>query len=234
MSDAKDKIVISLGGSLVVPDGGPNTKFLSEFNRFIRKKLAENKNRQFFIVVGGGKVARNYRDAGKEVVGKELTPDDLDWLGIHATRLNAHLLRTIFRDIAHPNIIKDYGVIRKAAEPVVIGAGWKPGWSTDYDAVLLCKDYGADTVINLSNIQQVYDKDPKKFSDAKPINKISWKEFKKLVGSKWGPGLNAPFDPIASAKASKLGIKAVILRGDNLKNLDNYFKNKKFVGTIIN
>ena len=229
----KEKIVISLGGSLVVPGGGIDTNFLSGFNKFIRQKLAKNKNLQFFIVVGGGTVARNYRDAGKNVLGHELTDDDLDWLGIHATRLNAHLIRTIFRDLAHPFIIKHYDIIRKVSEPVVVAAGWKPGWSTDYDAVLLCEDYGADTVINLSNIEQLYDKDPRKFPDAKRINNISWKDFQKMVGNKWDPGMNAPFDPIAAAKARELGVKVIILKGDNLKNFDNYFKNKKFVGTII-
>ena len=229
----KEKIVISLGGSLVVPSGGIDTNFLSGFNKFIRQKLAKNKNLQFFIVVGGGTVARNYRDAGKNVLGHELTDDDLDWLGIHATRLNAHLIRTIFRDLAHPFIIKHYDIIRKVSEPVVVAAGWKPGWSTDYDAVLLCEDYGADTVINLSNIEQLYDKDPRKFPDAKRINNISWKDFQKMVGNKWDPGMNAPFDPIAAAKARELGVKVIILKGDNLKNFDNYFKNKKFVGTII-
>src|SRR3989344_7424756 len=168
----KEKIVFSLGGSLVAQDGGVNVDFLSNFNNFKRKKLKENKTRQFFIVVGGGKFARQYRDAGKSVLGKELTSEDLDWLGIHATRLNAHLLRTIFRDIAHPYIIKNYEIIRKVTEPVAIGAGWKPGWSTDYDAVLLCDDYGIKTVLNLSNINQVYDKDPNKFKDAKPIKRI--------------------------------------------------------------
>jgi len=233
LAKKKEKIVISLGGSLVVPDGQINTKFLSEFNRFVRKKIAEKQDRQFFIVVGGGMVARHYRDAGKEVLRHELTSDDLDWLGIHATRLNAHLLRTIFRDLAHPFIIKHYDIIRKVTEPVVVAAGWKPGWSTDYDAVLLCEDYGIDSVLNLSNIDRLYNKDPRKFSDAKPINKISWREFQILVGKEWIPGMNAPFDPVASKKASELGIKVVILKGDNLKNLDNYFKKKKFVGTII-
>lgn len=217
----------------MVPDGGVDVKFLSEFNRFIRKRLRENPNRQFFIVVGGGKIARQYRDAGVGVLHKELTSEDLDWLGIHATRMNAHLLRTIFRDIAHPYIIKNYEIIRKVTEPVVVGAGWKPGWSTDYDAVLLCEDYGVRTLINLSNIDQLYTKDPRKFSDAKPINRISWKDYLKIVGVKWDPGMNTPFDPVAAKKASELNVKVVILRGDNLKNLNNYFGKKKFIGTVI-
>ncbi len=232
-NNQKDRVVISLGGSLIFTDQGLDTEFLSEFNKFIRKKLADNNSYQFFIITGGGKVARQYRDVSKEVLGPMLTSEDLDWLGIHTTRLNAHLIRTIFRDLADPAIIKDYENLKEAKAPVVIGAGWKPGWSTDYDAVLLCEKYKINTVMNLSNIDRLYDKDPKQFPDAKPIDKITWKELRQFVDQEWRPGMNVPFDPIASKKAEKLGLKVALLKGNDLDNLDKYFKNNKFIGTII-
>jgi len=232
-SGYKDKIIISVGGSLVVPNGGIDTTFLSKLNSFIRAQLAKNPNRQFFLVIGGGTTARHYRDAGRLVLGHELTHDDLDWIGIHATKLNAHLVRTIFRDVAHPYILKHYEIIRKVTEPVVIAAGWKPGWSTDYDAVLLCEDYGVNTIINLSNIDRVYNKDPRKFKDARSYDKISWPNFRKIVGDKWIPGINAPFDPVAAKKAQDLDVKVIVMDGANLENLEDYFNGKKFVGTVI-
>lgn len=228
-----EKIVMSIGGSLIVPNKGIDTEFLDKLNKFIRNQLAKNKNRQFFLVVGGGQVARHYRDAGESVIKHRLIVEDLDWLGVHATRLNAQLLRTIFRDIAHPYLIKHYEIIRKVSEPVVIAAGWKPGWSTDFDAVLLCEDYHVKEVINLSNIEKVFDKDPNKHKDAKPIDKISWKNFKKLVGSKWVPGMHAPFDPVAAQKAEEQGIRVVVLSGHDFTNLESYFKGEKFSGTVI-
>jgi len=229
----KEKIVISVGGSLIVPNGGIDTKFLVEFNKFIRARLAEKKNRQFFLITGGGMTTRHFQHAASQVLKHQLTEDDLDWLGIHVTRLNGHLLRTIFRDVAHPSVIDDYSFIRKICEPVVVGAGWKPGWSTDYDAVLTCEDYGAKTILNLSNIDKLYDKDPNKYKDAKPIDKISWKDFRKMVGEKWTPGMHIPFDPIAVKKAQGLKLKLIIANGNNFGNLENYFKGKKFVGTTI-
>lgn len=233
MASKKDKIVLSLGGSLVVPHDGLNVTFLKEFNIFIRENIKKNPDLQFFIVVGGGTIARQYRDAGEEVLGHELTHEDLDWLGIHATRLNAQLIRTIFRDIAHPHILKHYEIIRKVNEPVVIGAGWKPGWSTDYCATLVCDDYNVTTIINMSNIDMVFEKDPKEFPNAKPIKKATWAEFRKLVGDKWIPGMNAPFDPIASQNSQDLNLKTVILNGKNLDNLQNYFEGKEFIGTVV-
>jgi len=92
------------------------------------------------------------------------------------------MVRVIFRDIAHSHVIKHYEIIRKADEPVVVAGGWKPGWSTDYDAITLCQDYGINTVINMTNVDQVYEKDPKKYPDAKPLavshgrNTARWRE----------------------------------------------------------
>lgn len=228
-----EKIVISVGGSLIYPDGGIDTNFLKNLNSFIREQLAENQNRQFFLITGGGAIARHYRDAGAEVIGHELTRDDLDWLGIHATKLNAHLVRTIFRDIAHPYVLKHYEIIRKVEERVVVAAGWKPGWSTDYCAIMVCEDYGIKQMVNLSNVNQVYDKDPRDDDNAKPLRKISWEDFRKMVGDEWIPGMNSPFDPIAAKKAHELGVKVVVMKGDNFQNVKNYLEGKDFLGTVI-
>lgn len=231
-SSYKDKVVISVGGSLIVPNGGIGVPFLKNLNTFVRNELASNKDRQFFLICGGGATTRHYQKAAKDVVG-ELTRDDIDWIGLHATKLNAHLVRTILRDVAHPYIIKHYEIIRKVEEPVVVGAGWKPGWSTDYCSVLMCQDYGAREVINLSNVDQVYDDDPRKNSNAAPIDKMSWDELRKLVGNEWIPGMNAPFDPVAAKKAQELGIKVVVMNGNNFENLEKYFAGEPFVGTVI-
>lgn len=227
-----DKVIISVGGSLLVPPSGIDTQFLKNLDTFIRSQLTKNNNRQFFLVIGGGYTARQYQQAAQEVIGHKLTDDDLDWLGIHSTRLNAQLVRAIFRDIAHPNLIKHYEIIRKVPEQVVVAAGWKPGWSTDYCATLLCEDYNVKTVINMSNITQVYDKDPKIYPTATPINHLSWAEFRSLIGDKWSPGMNAPFDPIAAKRGEELGIKVTVL-GKDFANLENFFEGKSFIGTVI-
>lgn len=232
-NSGRRRIIISLSGSLIVPNGGIATDYLSKLNKFVRKQLTDDPKRQFFLVIGGGSTARHYIDAGREVLKHELSAEDLDWLGIHATRMNAHLVRTIFRDIAHPTIINDYDIIRKAKESVVVAAGWKPGWSTDYCSVLLCDDYGERTVLNLSNIKQLYDKDPNEFVNVKAIARISWKDYRKLVCEEWTPGMHSPFDPIAAKRAEDLGIKVVIMNGGDFENMEKYFRGEEFVGTVI-
>lgn len=232
MAETSNTFVLSLGGSLVVPSFGIDTKFLSEFDTFIRKQVS-SKKRKFFISVGGGRTTRDYQEAARVVRGQKITDLDLDWIGLHATRLNAQLLRTIFVDIADPRVIKHYEIILKIEKPLAIAAGWKPGWSTDYCAITLCADYGMKHIINLTNIDQVYDKDPKKFPDAKPLVDLTWKEYFPIVGDKWIPGLNMPFDPIASRLAQDLGVTVKILNGKNLDNLAKALDGKPFHGTTI-
>jgi uridylate kinase len=224
-------IVISVGGSLLVPNGGIDTDFVKKLNVFVREEV--EKGRRFFLVAGGGKLSRVYRDAGKTVVG-DMSEEDLDWLGIHVTRLNAHLLRTIFQDIAHPRVIADYEKkLRNWKEPVVIASGWKPGNSTDFCMVKLAQLYDIQMMINLSNIDWIYDKDPRKFKDAKIIKKLTWDECEDLVGTKWQPGMNTPFDPIAVQLAKKLHLTAIVANGNDFDNLQKIVDGEEFKGTVI-
>ncbi|MBI4457448.1 UMP kinase [Candidatus Uhrbacteria bacterium] len=229
MPSNQPAIVLSLGGSLIVPKEGIDTAFLKKFRALILRHAA--KGRRFVIICGGGTTARDYQKAAGKVT--PLTRDDLDWIGIHATRLNAHLLRTIFRGNAHPRIITDPHEEMPTLKPIVIGAGWRPGCSTDFDAVLLARQYGAATLVNLSNIAYVYDKDPRVNADAAPITALSWKEFRKRFGGRWDPGLNSPFDPVAAREAQKLKMRVVIADGRDFKNLDRILAGKDCKGTVI-
>jgi uridylate kinase len=220
--------IISLGGSLVVP-GEIDIPFLKGFRNLILSHV--KKGQKFIIIVGGGKTCRKYQAAASQIT--KLRQEDLDWLGIHSTRLNAHLLRTIFRDISHPVIIKDPTQEIKANKPVIIAAGWKPGCSTDHDAVLLARSFNSKVVLNLSDIDYVYDKDPDLDRNAKPLERMSWKEFRRLVGNKWQPGVNAPFDPVASKEAQRLGLQVIITNGKDFPNLEKILSARPFKGTVI-
>lgn len=222
--------IISLGGSLIVPNGAINVPYLKQFEHFIRHRLKTGD--RFVIVTGGGGVTREYQRAARAMT--RLTRDDLDWLGIHVTRLNAHLLRTILRDVARPALCKDPTRITQSKKyPVVIGAGWKPGWSTDYVAVRIAKRLKASMVVNLSNIDYVYDKDPRKYKTAKKIEEIDWPSFREIVGSAWDPGLHAPFDPVASRLAHHAKIPVIILNGKDLENVGHALDGEPFKGTRI-
>jgi len=221
-------IVISVGGSLVVPEL-IDTQFLTNFKKTIDENVS--KGVRFIIICGGGKTARNYQKAGQNIT--TLGSKEIDWLGIHATRLNSQLLKTIFAPNVEEVIVHNPNEEIRYKKPILIAAGWKPGWSTDYIAVLLAKRFGAVKMINLSNIDCVYDKDPKKYFDARPIMNISWKDFRAIIPKKWDPGLSSPFDPIASREAEKQGIQVAIINGENPGQLENFIHDKSFDGTLI-
>ena len=220
-------IVLSLGGSLIAPDD-VDIIFLKNFKNIIEHYA--KKGFKFIIVCGGGKLARNLQQAASKI--PKVTNKDLDWLGIYATRANASLVKGVFKNNVQDRIIINPNEKISFKKNIIVAAGWKPGWSTDYDAVLLAKNLRIKEIINMSNVDYVYDKDPKKFRDAKKIEKISWNEFSKLTNQKWKAGMNAPFDPVAAKEAKKSGIKVNII-GNDLKNLENLLNGKKFKGTII-
>jgi uridylate kinase len=222
-------VVVSVGGSLIVPDE-IDTNFLHQFRDLINQEVEKGKS--FFIITGGGKTARRYQVAAREVRG-DLQREDLDWIGIHSTRLNAHLLRTLFSEHAQARIIKNPTRRVSARAPIVIGAGWKPGWSTDYCAVLAAKHLGAKKLVNLSNIDYVYTKDPNKFPDAQKIEKTNWKDFRAIIPDHWDPGLSSPFDPVAAKEAESLGLEVAIINGKNFSEFKNYIDGKPFAGTTI-
>lgn len=220
--------IIALGGSIMVP-GEIDHNFLINFKTFI--ELYTNKGFHFVIVAGGGKVARNYQEAAEKVI--DVGDEDKDWLGIHATRLNAHLLRTIFRDIADPFVIDSRGKIIKIEFPVTIASGWQPGWSTDYIATCLAVDFDTNKIIIAGKPDHVYDKDNQKYPDAKPLPKLTWSQYRQLIPDKWTPGFSSPVDPIAAKLAEEHHVQATIINGHDLINFAKVLDEKEFVGTVI-
>lgn len=221
--------VISLGGSVLVPED-IDTRFLKGFRRLILERV--RRGERFIIIVGGGRVSREYQKAARRVI--RLTREDLDWLGIHATRLNAHLLRTLFRGFAHPRLITSKRKIRRGIrEPIIVAAGFRPGSSTDYDAVLLARAYGAKRILNLSNVRYVYDRDPRKDPKAKRYRTIDWARFRALVGNRWDPGAHVPFDPVASKLAQALRLTVIVCEGKELSNVRRILQGKAFRGTTV-
>ncbi len=226
--DQKPVTVISLGGSVLAPEG-PDAPFIKAFVEAIQERVKGGK--RFVIVTGGGRTARNYFQA-LQAIGND-NPSDGDWIGIYATHLNAQLVRLAFGSSAHPEINTDPTKKMNWNSPVLIAGGWVPGRSTDYDAILLAKMYGAKNVVNVSNIDYVYTADPKKDPLAQPIPKISWTQLIAMLPAEWSPSISAPFDPIAAREAQKRNISVSIVNGTDLKNTLASIDGQEFKGTII-
>ncbi|MBI3050868.1 UMP kinase [Candidatus Woesearchaeota archaeon] len=216
--------VISLGGSVINP-GQIDVEFLKGF----RKLLVGHSDMKFAIVCGGGRVCRSYQAAAREAGCAD--DKSLDWIGVAATRLNAQLLHAVLRDVAYPEVVVG-GKAPGLSSHVVVAAGVKPGQSTDQVAVQLAKGYKSDCVINVTARDFVYDKNPDKFRDAKPVKSISWKDFRQMFPKSWSPGMNIPFDPVASREAEKAGMNVIVV-GKSLENLGKVLEKRKFSGTVV-
>ncbi|GHU34599.1 uridylate kinase [Spirochaetia bacterium] len=224
--------VISLGGSIVAPDS-VDRNFVRTFSGLIKGVLDSDPDQRFIIVVGGGGPARQWQAAYRAINESEAIDDQADWIGIMATRLNAQLIKAVFGDQCTQEVVTDPSAVSAFVGRILVAAGWKPGFSSDYDAVVLAERFQAGTVYNLSNIEQVYDADPRTNPDANPLERISWKNFRALVGEEWIPGKNVPFDPVASKYAAEIGLRVICAAGWNVANLEALFTGKTFVGTVI-
>lgn len=231
-------VIISLGGSIMYPEA-IDISFLKKFRKFILKQLRNgsplrrnfSEASRFVIVAGGGRIARVYQEAAHKV--SKITDEDKDWLGIHSTRANAHLLRTIFKDVADPVVIDSRYKIKSLKYPVTIASGWHPGWSTDYISIALAEDFNAKEAIIAGKPAHVYDKDPHKYPGAKEIHELTWAKYRKLIPAKWKPGLHSPVDPVGAALAQKKGIAAIIINGKDINNFGKMLSGKEFKGSII-
>jgi uridylate kinase len=223
--------VISLGGSVIAPKG-VDAPFLKEFARLVEDRLAADPGCKLIVVCGGGSLARDYQAALRETA-PDASSDDQDWVGIAATRVNGELLRRIFKRHCIEDLVTDPTEVSVFAGRIMIAAGWKPGFSTDNDAVLLAQRFSADTVINLSNIAKVYSGDPRTDPAARPLDRISWKDMLDIVGGEWTPGKNTPFDPTAARAAAGSRIRVVFAEGRDLPNLARILAGQEFIGTTI-
>lgn len=227
----KETIVIALGGSIIVSQK-IQSQFLKRFRDMILPLFEEYR---FIIVAGGGTTARNYQQAASHVVA--VSDEDKDWIGIHSTRLNGHLLRTIFVGEAYPAVIDNplRPIVKRDLDKyaLFIAAGWRPGWSTDYVAARLADRFHASKMIIATKIPYVYDADIAIHKNAKALPDITWEHYRTLVGDKWTPGMKAPVDPVASRYAQEKNMDMVVARGTDLANLKNIITGKKFKGTIV-
>jgi uridylate kinase len=224
----KEMIVLSLGGSQIIPED-INHPYLKKFKETVLKHTETYK---FAIVCGGGSLARKYITAIKKEKG-DLYHQSL--AGINATRANARFISYFFGHDPKYGIPKTLRTVKKYLKKrdiVFCGAlEYKENQTSDTVAALITKKMKGEFV-NLTNVKGLYTKDPKKYKNAKFIPKISWENFDKIVQKiKFKPGQHFVLDQGASTIIKKRKIKTIIIK--DVKELDNYLKKKKFIGTVI-
>lgn len=225
----KKVIVLSLGGSLIIPNE-INIKYLKSFRKIIMKNKEKYK---FIITCGGGNVARKYITALRdEGVSEKLQ----SFVGISATRMNARFASYFFgqnQEKGIPHKTKDIKRYLKKEDIVFCGAlEYHPKQTSDSTAASIAKAFKCDFV-NLTNVQGLYDKNPAKSKNAKFIPEISWEDFDKMANElTFKPGQHFVLDQTASKMIMENKIKTYII-GEDMDQLDNLLCGKDFKGTLI-
>lgn len=223
-------MVISLGGSLIVPEK-IDFNFLKSFVKTLRKHYSKWK---FVIVCGGGSVARRYIELLKHE--KKANEKELSLAGIRVTRLNALVLMELFGKEANdilPMTMKDVKNNLHKNNVVVCGALRYAQKSTSDGTAAKLAHYLWAEFINMTNVKGLFSANPFTNKNAKFILKESWKKFDKRANNmKYHSGQHFVLDQKAATMIHQDRIKTYII-GQNIKNIDKILKGKKFTGTLI-
>jgi uridylate kinase len=222
------KVVISLGGSILIPSLEDHT--IDGFVPVLRKIAKECR---LFVVVGGGGEARRYITIMRKLGIDEGTSDEV---GILITRLNATMLIAALGEDAYPKVAESHAEAKKFAESgkIIVMGGITPGQTTDAVAAVLAERVGAAVFINATSVDGIYSADPKKDKDATRFDAITPQKLLEIVsGTALGAGSNNVLDIVAARVVERSNIPLVVLDGRDPKNLSNAILKGKFRGTVV-
>ena len=221
-----ESIVISIGGSVIFSED-LDLDFFKKLKLLIDKI---SKNFKIFLIVGGGKTARNYINLGRKYNLKE---NNLDEIGIEITRVNAKLFANIL-GIPIKKIPYTTDEAKDVNSSIVVMGGTTPGHSTDMVGAELAEKIKASKLVIATNVDGIFDKDPNKYNDAKQIKEISIKKLLVKFGDKWdSAGRNIVIDGPALKIIDRAKMPTFVINGKKLDELEKVLTYQKFDGTII-
>lgn len=220
-------IAISIGGSVFIKEE-IDIQYIKELSSLLRQL---SKKHKLFLVVGGGKLARNYINACREFCKDE---SFLDEVGIDSTRLNAKLLISALNSCQIvPKDFEEAKMLGKIYNIVVLG-GTHPGHTTDAVTTMLAERISAEKIVIMTNVDGVYTSDPNKDKNAKKLEKITFDELIDIT-SKYesNAGRKGIIDTLGAKIIKRAKIPTYVIHGRDLQSLKNIIEGKKFNGTLI-
>ncbi len=224
-----EDLVISIGGSILLPEKD-DLEYLKSLAELLK---GSSKEYNLYLVVGGGRIARDYIQWGRELEADEAT---LDELGIQTSRLNARLLIIALGKNTYPVPATDFNEAITAGNhyPIVTMGGTHPGHTTDAVAAMLAERLRAERLINATAVDGVYTADPRKEPEAEKLDELSYQELIDIVSKgEGGAGPNVVFDPLAAKIIKRARITTYIVDGRDLEDFKKAIEDKKFSGTVI-
>jgi uridylate kinase len=222
--------VVSVGGSVLLR-GDDDARYLGELADLLRRV---GRSAPLVVTTGGGRTARDYIRLGREL---GLTHVELDELGIDVTRLHARLLagRIGLPTPSHPpTSIREAVETVRHASPVVLG-GTEPGHTTDAVAALLAVRLRAARVVNATDVDGLYEADPKTHPGARRLDRLPWPSMLDLLrrSTAGAPGENFPFDRLGAEALARADIPLAIVAGRDLANLARALAGDPFEGSTV-
>jgi uridylate kinase len=208
-------LVVSIGGSVLTSNLDPE-----RIRKYASSIQALAKEHTTYIVVGGGRIARDYITAARDLGANEV---ECDIIGIDMTRINAKLLITALDSTAYPVPLTSYQDARNAAlsGKVVVMGGLIPGQTTDAVSAVLAEYVGADLLINATSVDGVYTADPNLDSKAEKISSMTPSQLVDIVIKiNMSAGSNSPLDPLAAKIIQRCGIKTIVIDGREPGNIN--------------
>jgi uridylate kinase len=223
-------VVLSLGGSVLLT-GSDDLEFLRALADLLRRVGREL---PLVVTTGGGRTARTYIQLGRDL---GLTEVELDEIGIEVTRLHARLLAARIGPpcpARPPATVADAVHELRHASPVVLG-GTEPGHTTDGVAALVAARVRAARLVNATDVDGIYERDPRKYPGARRIARLSWERFHAMVlaGTTTDAGQNFLFDRLGAATLSRAKVPLWVVNGRDLANLEAALRGRAFRGSRV-
>lgn len=216
-------VTIKLGGSIAFPEG-PDMCLIGDFSRKVKKLVSAGYD--VAVVVGAGSVSRTYT----KKLRPQMNEAFLDEIGIELARLNAKI---IARSLGGKYVTTLTAAMETVEEHLIpVMGGLTPGQSTDAVAAVVAEYLEADVLIVLTNVDGIYDRDPRKYPDAKKMDRMDFTELRKICETLEYSASDYPvFDFVAAKTVSRSEIRTVVCNGSKIRNFKEAISGK--VGTVI-
>ncbi|TYL38377.1 UMP kinase [Natronococcus pandeyae] len=223
------KVVVSIGGSVLVPELG--TDRVAEHAAVVENLIGDGCG--IGVVVGGGGVAREYIGAARDLGANEI---ELDKLGIDVTRLNARLLIAALGEGAVTAPAEDYeeaGEALRRGDVSVMG-GVAPAQTTDAVGAALAEYVDADLLVYATSVPGVYSDDPNEVDEATKYDQLPAADLVDVIaGLEMNAGASAPVDLLAAKIIERSGMRTIVLDGTDPERISRAIRHGDHEGTDV-
>lgn len=222
-------IVLSLGGSILLPD--LHSDQIDEYASVIRELVGSGHS--LSVVTGGGFIAREYIESARELGANEIELDDL---GIAVTRLNARLLCVALGDAAVLSPPTTYEAAKEALnrEKIPVMGGVAPAQTTDAVSAALAEYVNAELLVYATSVPGVFTSDPSVDDSATRFDTLSANELVSTIAELgMDAGSNAPVDLLAAKIIQRAGIESIVLDGSDPSRVARAIQSGEFDGTRV-